>query len=218
MNEIIPAIIPQSREHLRAVLTSVRPYTTAVQVDIVDGKFVPFISWPYEEVGSIRDLSEFTPDFDIEMDLMHLEPEKMIHLYVAAGIRRIVVHLESVRDFARIIALKQEHGFQLGISMSNDSPLSLIIDHLDHADYVQFMGIAQIGTQQQPFDERVLTHVRMFRERYPEVRISVDGSVNGDTLKRLRDAGVNRFISGSAILKSKRPVDTFHRFQEIVRE
>lgn len=218
MNEIIPAIIPQSREHLRAVLMSVRPYTTSVQIDIVDGKFVPFISWPYEEAGRIQDLAEFTADFDIEMDLMHLEPEKAIPQYVAAGINRIVVHLESVSDFARIVALKQELGFMLGISMSNDSPLSLITDHVLDADYVQFMGIAQIGTQQQPFDERVLTYVRMFHERYPEVRISVDGSVNGDTLERLRDAGVNRFISGSAILKSNRPVDTFHRFQRIVSQ
>jgi ribulose-phosphate 3-epimerase len=209
MNHVIPAIIPESIEHLEQTLELVHGFAHEVQVDVVDGKFVPFTSWPYHDGETIADLFDYAHHFRIEMDLMLIEPEAVIPHYVRAGVRDIIVHMESVKDFERVVSLKNELGFLLGLSMNNDSPLALITDQIVHADYVQFMGIAQIGSQGQPFDERVLTHIKTLKQMFPDMPISVDGSVNAETIPQLRDAGVTRFISGSAIVKAENPSKAF---------
>ena len=77
------------------------------------------------------------------------------------------------------------------------------------------MGIAKIGSQGQPFDERVLERVRVLRAEYPELTISIDGSVNVETVVLLSQAGADRFVSGSAILKAKNPAEAFHEFEAL---
>lgn len=72
---IIPAVIPQSEAHLKDTLTTLAQFSKEVQVDIVDGVFVPGISWPYSEDGNLQPLSQFTETMDIEIDLMVKDPE-----------------------------------------------------------------------------------------------------------------------------------------------
>lgn len=214
MRHIIPAVIPQSFDYLEDTLASIRPFTNEVQIDIVDGVFVPFTSWPHKG-GKIADLVTFTTDFDIEMDLMVKHPEEVLREYAETGVKSIVIHLESVSDFAIIQKEKANHGFKLGLSILNDSPLSLLEGYLEDADYVQLMGIAQIGSQGQPFDERVLDRIRELRAKSPNLMISIDGSVNETTIPLLKEAGANRFVSGSAILKSSNPEETFLVFERL---
>jgi ribulose-phosphate 3-epimerase len=72
-------------------------------------------------------------------------------------------------------------------------------------DYVELMGIDEIGRQGQPFDERVLQRIRDIKAKYPDLEVSIDGSVNEDTLPRLKEAGADRFVVGSAILNAENP-------------
>ncbi len=201
MQTIIPAIIPKSYEHLRFAAFSVLPFATEIQIDIVDGKFVPYTSWPYAEGDEIMDLSRITDTFSVEMDLMIVEPEKVIPLYAEAGVKEMVVHLESTKQLAEIVEMRAVFGFNLGFSIGNDTPLTQLVTSIREyqPDYVQLMGIPTIGAQGKPFDERVLGSVRTLRNEFPELMVSIDGSVNQDTLPRLKEAGANRFVAGSSI-------------------
>jgi ribulose-phosphate 3-epimerase len=210
MSPIVPAIIPTSLAHLKESIDLVAPFTHEVQVDIVDGVFVPFTSWPYVEDAHIADMAALTKEGLVEVDLMLMEPEAVLSEYVRAGARRVVVHLEGVRDFEKILALKKELDFKLGFSINNDTPLEKLTDVITHADYVQLMGIAHIGSQGQLFDERVLERIATLRVAYPTLLISIDGSVNEETVGRLAHAGANRCVSGSAILKQKNPEEAFN--------
>ena len=210
MSPIVPAIIPTSLAHLKESIDLVAPFTHEVQVDIVDGVFVPFTSWPYVAGGNIADMAPFSSGGLVEVDLMLMEPETVLAEYVKAGARRVVVHLESVRDFEKILALKKEFDFKLGFSINNDTSLTTLIDVIAHADYVQLMGIAHIGSQGQPFDERVLTTIATLRAAYPTLLISIDGSVNTETVGKLAHAGANRCVSGSAILKQENPEEAYN--------
>lgn len=210
MSPIVPAIIPTSLTHLKQSIDLVAPFTHEVQVDIVDGTFVPFTSWPYGADAHIADLAVFTEEFFMEVDLMLMEPERVIRDYVDAGARMVVVHLESVRDLESIVALRKVSDFKLGFSINNDTPLATLTDVIVHADYVQLMGIAQIGSQGQPFDERVLERIKKLRKAYPTLLISIDGSVNIETVGRLAHAGASRCVSGSAILKQENPEEAYH--------
>lgn len=209
MNVIIPAIIPTSHRHLVETLAVVSPFTRSVQIDIVDGKFVPFISWPYSEHASIEDIRNDIQGFDIEVDLMLMNPETVIEEYLEVGVSHVVVHLESTESLESIIALKSVYDFKLGFSINNGTPLETLTDVLDHADYVQLMGIAKIGSQGQPFDTRVLTRIAELKKSFPNHMISIDGSVNLETLPKLIKAGADRFVSGSAILGQKNPGEAF---------
>ena len=71
------------------------------------------------------------------------------------------------------------------------------------------MGIKEIGSQGQPFDERVLSRIRELKSIAPAILVSIDGSVTTETLPRLKEAGALRFISGSAILKAEEPREAF---------
>lgn len=210
MNKIIPAIIPESLEHLKATLESIAAFTNEVQIDIVDGVFVSFTSWPYKTAGEeVSDMKNLIHGFSVEMDLMVENPEQVIESYLQAGVARIVVHLESVQNLNAILALKRTYDFQLGFSILNDTDISVLISAIDSADYVQLMGIAKIGSQGQPFDTRVLTRVAELKTLYPNLPVSIDGSVQSETLPLLRNVGATRFVVGSAILKNENPAEAY---------
>jgi ribulose-phosphate 3-epimerase len=205
MNTIIPAIIPQSFEHIGHAIGSLRNSAPEVQVDIVDGVLAPFVSWPYRGSGSVMLLREHTKTYLIEVDLMIQSPEKILSQYVEAGVGKVVIHLESVTDLDAIYVHHEAHDYALGLSVGNDTSLEVLEKELPHADYVQLMGIRNIGSQGQPFDTEVLTRIARIRALYPDMVISIDGSVNEATLPLLRDAGANRFVSGSAIFAAEDP-------------
>lgn len=209
MVTLVPAVIPQSLEHLTRTLETVSSFTKEVQVDIVDGRFVPFTSWPYVPKGSVSDLQQFTKTLTIEVDLMVKEPERILHTYVDAGVQKIVLHLESLASPSIIPTLRKECRAMLGLSILNDTPLQALAPYLQYADYVQLMGIDRIGVQGQPFDERVLARIREVHTLRPGIIVSIDGSVNQDTVEKLRNAGADRLVSGSAILSAPDPQRAF---------
>jgi pentose-5-phosphate-3-epimerase len=97
MSTVIPAIIPQSFDHLYDTYSSVKSCASEIQIDIVDGRFVSSTSWPYRGSGSILLLRELAEHVVIEVDLMVEHPEKVIPLYSRAGVTKVVVHLYTQR-------------------------------------------------------------------------------------------------------------------------
>lgn len=213
MRSIIPAIIPTSRAHLEEALASLAPITHSVQIDIVDGVFVPSVSWPYSG-GEVSELVRLASDFEVEVDLMVAKPEEVVEQYLRAGAKRIVIHLESTDRLADIVGLKARYDFRLGLSILNDTDISTLTSKLEHTDYIQLMGIAEIGSQGQPFDERVLEKIVFLKKEYPSIEISIDGSVSNETLPRLVAAGADRFAVGSAIMHAS---DMRTAYEELVQ-
>ena len=208
MVEIIPAIMPKDYEHLDEMMSLFVGVVPFVQLDIMDGKFVPARTWPYprdahfdaivaEEEGMPR-----WEEIDFEADLMVENPELAVPKWVSAGARRIIVHVESMVDFEKIRASVPVGLIELGLAINTNTPLSAIEPYLERIDFVQCMGIARIGFQGEAFDERVLENVRSLRAKYSKLPISIDGSVNFDTARSLVEAGATRLVSGSAILEA----------------
>ena len=208
MVEIIPAIMPKDYEHLDEMMSLFVNVVPMVQLDIMDGKFVPARTWPYprdahfdaivaEEEGMPR-----WEEIDFEADLMVENPELAVPKWVNAGARRIIVHVESMVDFEKIRASVPVGLIELGLAINTNTPLSAIEPYLERIDFVQCMGIARIGFQGEAFDERVIENVRALRAKYPDLPISIDGSVNFGTARALADSGATRLVSGSAILEA----------------
>jgi ribulose-phosphate 3-epimerase len=209
---VIPALIPQSLEHVFETAKRVKSFSREIQIDVVDGVFADPVSWPYGsgdmqgEPHNIRSLSEM---FEIEFDLMVMNPDVETERFLVAKPKRVIVHMDSFPDVEALAETVHAAGGLLGIAAANDTPLELFLDSLQHADYAQCMGITPVGAQGRPFDERTIERVRAVRERFPSMEIAVDGSVNKETIPPLREAGVNRFVSGSAILSAENPAHAY---------
>ncbi len=198
---IIPAIIPESAVALQAILNRLH-FLHEIQIDVVDGDFVSSISWPYEPSGTPDVLRPVLAPFSVEVDLMTTHPYAAGQVWLAAGATQLVFHIETIEhhDLQRFVSRYPE--VSVGISANNDTPWEVCEPYLSLAEYVQLMGIATIGSQGQPFDERVLARIAQVRAVAPDMTISIDGSVNSDTIPTLRAAGADRLVVGSALLRA----------------
>ena len=214
---IIPAIIPKSLQDLIDKL-ELLSFAEDIQIDVVDGKFVKDISWPYEPSGDIREASEFLCDREFEVDLMVSDTTTAAAKWAETGATRLIFHLESFTDKDEIFSLKEKFNCQIGLSLNNDTPLEDLYPYLDSVDFIQLMGINEIGSQGQPFDIRVLERVATLHTLYPNKTLSVDGAVNEENILSLKAAGINRFAVGSNILKASDPKAQYEKLLKIVSE
>ena len=218
MIEIIPAILSKNYEDLKNKIALVRGIVPIVQIDICDGVFVQNKTWPFstggaEDINFHRIMNEeegmpFWEDIDFELDLMVSDAIKNFDIYTKLGPRRIIFHIEAVgdlknfKDFLEGIDVYIRDEIQFGLAINTTTSVEKIFPLVNYVDFVQCMGIEDIGFQGQDFDERVLNQVKALRKEFPDLIISVDGGVNFKTAPELVEAGASRLVAGSLILKS----------------
>lgn len=220
MAEIIPAIIPKDFEDLRKQVTRVDDFVSTIQIDVVDGVYVPQKGWPYTDQGA--SVAEDTATLHMqgvsfEVDLMIANVQNSIDEWIASDPVRIILHVEQNEHLDVVIQkIKSEaHTVEIGLAINTTTSIDELAPHISNIDFVQCMGIAEIGSQGQPFDERVLAQVRTIKETYPDMIVSVDGGVSLETASKLIAAGAARLVSGSGILKSDYPGDVIRQLQEL---
>ncbi len=200
---VVPALIPTAAAHVHAQAAKLG-FSLELHLDVVDGQFVPYTSWPYSPSGTPSEVEAATNRFTLEVDLMVADPLPAARVWAQAGADMLVFHVETLTP-GELRDIADELRLSIGVSALLDTPDEVLAPYISEADYVQVMCIAKIGAQGQPFDERSLSRVRALSERYPGLLISVDGSINEATLPRLRAAGASRFIVGSAIVGAQNP-------------
>ncbi len=195
---IVPAIIPKSKDEVIRYTEALR-FSRELHLDVVDGVFVPSVSWPYTPSGEPIAIKPYTDSFTLEVDLMVSEPVKAAEAWEQAGADMIIMHVEtlSLEDFARYC---ESTRVSVGIAFHGETTLETAKPYLELADYVQIMGIETIGAQGCAFSEKTFEKISAVKELFPNKPISVDGGVNITTIARLVKAGVDRCIVGSAIV------------------
>jgi len=122
------------------------------------------------------------------------------------------ISLENFKNFTEFTHVT------VGISAHGATTIETLLEYAEYAEYVQLMGITEIGSQGQPFDQSVFEKIRIIKERYPNKSITVDGSVNVDTIVQLRNAGVDRFIVGSAITLQEDPFTAHQNLHTLINQ
>ena len=229
MTEITPAILVNDFSELKEKLSKFVNITKMVQIDICDGKFVSSISWPMhkndeESVQNILDEEDGMPyweQLDFEFDLMVQNAHKQFDFFSRLGVKKIVFHLEaedkeSFKEFLESLDPYFKDNIDIGIAINTTTDTKELEPFINYIDFVQCMGIENIGFQGEPFDEKVLDQIKKLREKYPELKINVDGAVNENTAPILLKAGANRLVIGSALLKSYDIREAIKEFEKLI--
>ncbi len=231
MIEIIPAVMPKTLSSLEKAVSLVIPEASVIQVDVMDGEFVPNVSWPYgdgeEQFRLFAEEERGLPSWEnisYEVDLMTEDPLPDALRWISAGASRIVIHVESVDNVLSLLqTIRDQHGSfiennfspELGIAFSNDTPFENFWEVIESADFIQLMGIERVGFQGEAFDERVISRIRQLRAVLPNCVISIDGAVSKETAVHLIEAGANRLVVGSAIFENDDPKQAL---RELIQE
>lgn len=171
-----------------------------LHIDVMDGDFVPSISFGMPVIRSIRKES----DLFFDVHLMVSAPERYIQDFVDCGADSITVHAEACEDLERAIELIHDAGVKAGVSIKPATPVNDISHLLEDVDMVLVMTV-QPGFGGQKYIEDCTEKIRELRELIEEddldVDIQVDGGINEDTLETVIRAGANLLVAGSYVFK-----------------
>jgi ribulose-phosphate 3-epimerase len=222
--EIIPAVLPSDFAEISERVALIKSFVKTVQVDICDGHFVPNFTWPYKKKDNtfeqmIRE-DEGLPGWeqlDYEFDLMVDHPEKIVDDWVSVGATRIIVHIEAKGNVAEAIE-KLTGRIDVGLALNMDTPVETLKEPRfgvseGKIQFIQLMGIDNVGFQHQQFDEKVVRKVRAVKEAFPNLLVSVDGGVSLENAQELIDAGADRLVVGSAIFSAENPLSAIEEFK-----
>lgn len=188
-----------------------------LHIDVMDGDFVPSISFGMPVIKSIRKESRMF--FDVH--LMVTEPERYIQDFVDCGADSITVHAEACEDLERTIERIRDAGVKVGLSIKPATPVNDISHMLEDVDFVLVMTV-QPGFGGQKYIEDCTEKIQELKELIDreglDVDIQVDGGINEDTLETVMKAGANLFVAGSWVFKGDIAANVRHiqnRIEEI---
>ena len=171
-----------------------------LHLDVMDGMFVPSISFGMPVISSLRK----SVDFFFDVHMMVENPERYLEDFYNSGADGITIHFEACKHIDRTISQIKSLGLRSGISINPATPVSLLENIVSEVDMVLIMSVNP-GFGGQKFIPYSLDKIRvlskMREKKNPKLLIQVDGGVGVDNIKALSDAGVDEFVAGSSVFK-----------------
>ncbi len=207
MIRVAPSILAADFLHLEKDLETVNRHADIFHLDIMDGSFVPNISFGFPVVEAIASMAEKPMD----VHLMIVHPEKYIPRFAKLGAAMISFHYEAaLENSGAVLDLIHECGALAGLVVNPDCPVQKLFPYLEQADYVLLMSVFA-GFGGQKFIPETLDRIRCVKEelrrigREKEVDIEVDGGVGPWNAAELARAGATILVAGSAVFKAEDP-------------
>tara|TARA_B100000927_G_scaffold206417_1_gene167550 strand:- start:538 stop:1185 length:648 start_codon:yes stop_codon:yes gene_type:complete len=170
-------------------------------LDVMDGLFVPNISFGMPIVKTIRQLTKKP----LDVHLMIVEPEKYIDEFINIGSDIITVHIEATNNLNQIINMIQESSLKAGIAINPETPISDLKEYIEKVDLICLMGVNP-GFAGQKFIEstnkRLVELKKLITSSGSKTLIEVDGGVNYDNFQNLKSNGADVLVAGSYIFNS----------------
>lgn len=202
---IAPSLLAADFLHLQEEVEMVNESTADwLHLDIMDGVFVPNISFGFPILEVLKNVSKKP----LDVHLMIVEPQKFIKEIAATGAYMMNVHYEACTHLHRTIAAIKEAGMKAGVTLNPHTPVHLLEDIIQDVDMVLLMSVNP-GFGGQKFIEHSVTKTAALKElinrKGLNTLIEVDGGVNLETGKRLLEAGADVLVAGNFVFKSPDP-------------
>lgn len=204
---IIPALITNSQKELDDMIGKVKKYVDRVQLDLMDGKFVPAISLMFD--------LKLKKKVKYEAHLMIENSEEWIKKNIKKA-DIFLPHFETVKNPNDIIIFVKKKNKKIGFAVNPKTPISAIAPYLDVLDMVLIMTVDP-GFYGSKFIPGTLPKIKQLRLLKPNLDIEVDGGIAPGTIKLVKEAGANIFVSGSFIMKSDNPKQAIDKLKELTK-
>ena len=195
--------------HLERDVEIVNQYADLFHLDVMDGVFVPNISFGFPVIEAIATKARKPMD----VHLMIVEPEKYVERFAKVGAKMISFHLNATEDPEAVLKQIRSLGAQAGLVINPDIPVEELFPYLKDADYVLLMSVFA-GFGGQKFIEETYDRIRTLKAEIIrqglDIKIEVDGGVSAANAADLDEAGAEIFVAGSAVFKAEDPASVIN--------
>lgn len=187
-----------------------------LHIDVMDGIFVPSISFGMPLIQSIRPTSR--QFFDVH--LMIVEPERYIKEFAACGADGITFHLEATKEPQQVIEQIHSYGIQAGISIKPGTPLEEVFPYVSQVEMMLMMSV-EPGFGGQAYipesTERIARMKQYITENRLETKLEVDGGIDAGNVSEVIQAGADIFVAGSAVFRNAAITENIDKFMKIFK-
>ncbi len=209
--KIVPALLAEDFDEFMARLRQAEAFTGYVQIDIMDGAFVPTRSFSPERLNAV------TTPLSFELHLMVRDPLPLIERISNPGLRKILFHFESKARHADLIDTIHAGGLEAGLAIRPETAPEDFRAAAERADTLLFLTVDP-GHYGSPFRPEVLEKIAAARRMFPDKTISADGGVSLDNLKDFLNRRVDYVCIGSRIFLKGNPGDNYRAFVQRLQD
>ena len=212
MVQIAPSMLSADFLHLEKDVEMVNRHADLFHLDIMDGVFVPNISYGFPLVEAMA--KKAVKPLDVH--LMIVEPEKYVERFVDAGAAMVSFHLNATADPDAVLENIRMKGAKAGLVINPDIPVESLFPHLKNCDFVMLMSVFA-GFGGQKFIEDTYSRIRDLKAEIVRqglvLPIEVDGGVSPSHAAALAEAGAEILVAGSAVFKAEDPSEVIARMR-----
>jgi len=201
MAEIVPAILSDNKKEFKKWLILASQFSKRIQIDIVDGKFAPFLGVLCQPCVKKYSKTNF-----LEAHIMIENPESQIKFYQKLGFKKIILHYKALINAKKYLA---NHS-RISIALNPDEPVEILKPYFKNIETVLIMGVMP-GQMGQKFIPETIDKIRQLRQLSDTIEIEVDGGVNQETIGEIVKTGADIVIAGSAIFGASDPKENFEK-------
>lgn len=212
MVELAPSILSCDFSNLQGDLEQTKDTDLKmIHIDVMDGIFVPNISFGFKVISDIRDKN----DYFFDTHAMIKEPIKYIQEFKKVGVDRLTIHYEACENLDETIEEIKNFGMEVGLTFKPATDISLIIPYLDKVDLILVMSV-EPGFGGQTFMEDSIDKIKFFRNYIDknnlDVKLQVDGGIKTTNVDKVIDAGADIIVSGSDVFGKdiKNQIDKYY--------
>ncbi|MDI7258916.1 MAG: hypothetical protein QME90_03230 [Thermodesulfobacteriota bacterium] len=209
--EIVPAILAENFEDCLKMIRQAESFTRYVQIDLMDGIFVPSRSFSGETINDINTTIFF------EIHLMVQDPQSLMARIHHPHLKQVIFHFESNVRYLDFFRQMEERGISTGMALNPGTQINEFREMAEKVERLLFLAVDP-GAYGSPFRPEVLKKIEESRRLFPHKRISVDGGISLDNLKLFRDIGVDSVCVGSRIFLKGVPEENYKQFVNKIKE